>query len=190
VEPQFSDKEVVAIKKLAEKILAVNLEKPVDPVVKKVLTTPAPVAKKIQTVKPQAKKVEAKVAPKQPQAQAQPQAPKKPGRPKKDSNGEIDYENMERGVPFTDTDGQVYKVVDNPNYTGEKGTRSWTRLKITNQVRNPNARPMPTGTNLEAVMMAKSHEAVNNIGNANQVNPSTTISANQLVTAAALSMKE
>jgi hypothetical protein len=167
-ESQFNDKEVFALKKVAEKILLSMGEKPVDPVVKKVQTTPVkptvPTVRKIQTT---VKKPGGSTPPKKPPTQAPPAAsaaakPKKPLKPKKDADGEVDYEAIPSGTVFTDTDGQLYRFLDNPNFNPENPrSKPRTKMKVTTQVKTPGSIPMPSPSQMSGITAAQSMEAVN-----------------------------
>ena len=163
VESPFNEREILVLKKIIEKVLLAQGEKPVDPVVKKVPTQPVtPQVKTIKTNKPPTPgKPPAKKPPQTPPAAAAAKppknAPKKPFKPKVNPNGELDYDNIPTGEMFKDKDGQFYKYVPHPQ---EDNTR--IKIKVTGQVRNPQALPMPSSKQqMEAISHSQATASIN-----------------------------
>src|SRR5688572_22300763 len=167
VESPFTDKEIMALKAVAGKVLLSQGEKPVDPVVKKIQTTPpAPTGPQVKTLKtgnkpkaqPEQRKQAAPAAPpapagKPPGKKPPPPAPAKRKflRPERDDEGKIDYYALPMETPFEDTDGQIYKMIPHPDEDNRRIKR-----KITGQVKAVDAIPMPmTKHQIEAVSAAQ-----------------------------------
>lgn len=173
---QFTDNEVVALKKLAGFALAKMGELPNDPVVKKVEAPKTPTVKKV-AAQPQTdlRGKPAPAAPTKPTPGPGKTVAGKKGKPPKvkpGANGAIDYGSIPSKTPFTDTDGNIYKFVDNPNYDPErKGSKPRTKLKVTNQVRATGAFPTPNKQQMEALSQQQSIDTVNNGSSASASSP-------------------
>lgn len=203
VQLPFSEKEIFVLKKLIEKAIPVFFNgeiAPEPPVVKKVQTSatapaPAPAApaiKRVQTQshKPVPKKVvapTAKAPPKPapaPAKMAPAEGPKKPLRVKKGADGDYDYDSIPTDQVFKDPkDNQLYKYVPHPQEDNRRIKR-----KVTNQVRNVGAIPMPTQQQQSMISQQKSMESVDLGSSANSIFPDDKFGGDVLVAAAAKAM--
>jgi hypothetical protein len=176
IESVFTPNEVMALKKLAGFTLAKMGEPVSEPVVKTVSAPVAPQVRKVQSQLPP-KQVAKPVAPKAPAAKAskpaaKPGAKKTPARVSKSSDGKPDYSKMPNGEVFKDVDGQLYKMVDNPNFDPDrKGSKPRTKLKVTNQVRGQGAFPTPTREQMSAITAAQSQDTINVGASASATSP-------------------
>jgi hypothetical protein len=166
VESPFTPNEVTALKKLAGFALAKMGELPAEPQVKMVEAPKTPTLRKIQAQQQQPAPRTAPPAPSKPQPGPGKTATagkgKKPPKAKPGADGTVNYDSIPSKTPFTDTDGQIYKFVDNPNYDPDKkGSKPRTKLKVTNQVRGVGAMPTPNKAQMEAITASQSMEAVN-----------------------------
>jgi hypothetical protein len=179
VEPQFTENEVRALKKLAGFALAKMGELPAEPVVKTVAAQPpTPTVRKVAAQPPaQPKRVQADTA--KPKAAPAPAGPvakagkTKAPRVKKDAAGEPDYDSVPSGTPFKDVDGTMCKFVDNPNYDpGREGSRPRTKLKIQGQVRAVSGGfPPPTKDQLTMLSQVQAMETIGSGTSASATSP-------------------
>lgn len=154
---QFTENEVKALKQLAARALQLAGERAAEPVVK---TVSAPVAPQVKTVastrpvvKPAIQQKSKKPAPPQSKPKKQQQ---KQAQPKK-----VDYDKVPSGEVFTDLDGQQYRFVDNPKYDPSiQGSKPRTKCKVTNQVRDTQAIPMPSREGMSAITADQAARAV------------------------------
>jgi hypothetical protein len=176
------------LKALVAKAIAMGMvSTPIaEPSVRKVS---APVTKE-----PTVRKVQTQPAPKQYQPkQVQTPVKKRPLRPRKDENGEIDLEAIPSGEVFKDVDGQLYKLVDNPNFNPDNPkSKPRTKIKVTTQVKTPGSIPMPSVSQMPGITSAQSMDTVNAGISASANSPfgSDPVSASAMVVAAAKSMSE
>lgn len=160
VELPFTDKQIQALKSLADRALQIAGERVAEPVVKPVAAPPTPAVRTVATKpKPAPKPVASKPQQKKPAAKPQGKKPvpgKKPAKPQ-----EMDYDSIPSGEVFTDTDGAQYKFVDNRNFDPSiEGSKPRVKIKVTNQVRDVQAIPMPSKGAMEAITANQAAEAV------------------------------
>ena len=167
---QFNDKEVLVIKKLVEKVLASQGERPTEPAVRKVQAQApqAPTVRKVPT-EPAAKPKPAKppVKPKAPKPA--PAASGKPRilRPRATPDGAVNYDAIPTGEVFRDPlDKMLYKFVPHPTEDNRR-----VKMNVTNQVRNAAALPMPMPSQMTAISAAQSMETANSGQSANTLFP-------------------
>lgn len=142
VELPFSEKEIDVLKQLVGKLLAQRGESATEPQVKRIQNeAPKPTVKKLKNDSPAKRTPKAQQAPAPAPTPVAPLPPKvpRPKRVKPNAEGQIDYDAIETGVPFKDVDNQIYKFVPHPTEDNQR-----VKLKVTGQVRNPNARPFPS----------------------------------------------
>lgn len=164
VQSPFTENEVLALKKLAEKLLGMTKDEPAKPAIK---LTQAPA----EPLQPKLKKV-ASVQPKAPQKAPAPapQAPPKPVKGEKKlpkvkvaEDGSVDYDRVPSNVHFTDTDGLVYQFKDNPHFDPDKpGSKPRAKVKVSTQVKGDglNRLPFPDRHSMEAITMTQSSATV------------------------------
>lgn len=205
--PQFNDREVVALKKVAEKVLASMGERPADPVVKMQAAPAVPTVKKVAaSAPPKAPKTPVPPAPKAPAG--------KTGKPKtksqlpKTASGQIDYAKIPSGEVFTDVDGQNYRFIDNRSFDPDrtydalvakgvppelaKAQASHPRIKSKVAGRRKGVVPMPDKRQMEMITAAQANETTNVGGSASATSPFGGDGATQstYATAAALSLRQ
>jgi hypothetical protein len=200
----FDEREVKALKLLASKLVAMGEEeaKP-EPVVKKVSAPTTPVVKKVGAppAPPQPKPT-----PKSPQktnAKPAPVSAKKSGQASKG----VDEDRVADGEEFVDASGRTCRMVpnpilnpDHPSYDPDVfnpespayNPKAKRRVKIVvaRQVKNNQARPMPSPQEMAGISMAQSVNAVNQGVSASASSPfgADDASPNLFVAAAAKSM--
>src|SRR5579859_994322 len=182
VQSPFTDNEILALKKLAEKLLTMNKEEPPKPVSKlsaapaekakpkkvaapaPAIPKPKPVAKKAPPVAPTPPKRQA-APPTQPIGkQAAPGGKKKPPRVKRDEDGNVDYDRVPSNLPFKDVDGATYIFRDNPNFDPDKpGSKPRAKMKMTTQAQGGDIKrlPFPSKHEMEAISYSQSERTVN-----------------------------
>jgi hypothetical protein len=159
IELPFNEKEIQALKRLAGRALEMAGERAAEPVVRPVTAPPVPTVRTVASKpKPQPRPVASKPQPKKPAAKV---PPKKPAPSKKPAKGELDYDAIPSGEVFTDADGAQYKFVDNRNYDPSiEGSKARVKIKVTNQVRDIQAIPMPQGEAMSAITANQAAQSV------------------------------
>lgn len=163
VEPPFSEKEIDVLKALVSKLLIQRGESPSEPQVKRIQNeAPAPQVRKLRNNEAPAAQQPRPSKKPAPQAQAkqqseQPAAPKvsRPKLVKPNADGVIDYDAIETGVVFRDQDRQLYKFVPHPDEDNRR-----VKIKVTGQVRNPAAKPMPLGDQMSMISEIQARETL------------------------------
>lgn len=187
----LTEKQAVALVKLADKAISMMGEPTVEPTVKKVQTAPTPMVKKVKTSAP------APVAKKPASAPAKP----KPKAPPKAADGKPDYDSVPTGEVFRDVDGHHYKFVENRNYdpsaplmdaAGKPNpyAKQRTKLKVTKQVQNNSGMPVLSREQLQSVTAAQSLDSVALGRNANEIFPDSQGGQDVFVMAAAAQLRE
>jgi hypothetical protein len=168
VESPFSEKETMALKKLAAVALRQMGELPTEPVVKKVEAPTGPRVRRVEA--PASAKKPAAPAPTQPKA-SKPQAPAAPSAPAKgkkgaappvpmNNDGTPNYEAVPSRQPFTDVDGTVCKMIDNPRFDPtNEGSKPRTKMKVTNQVRGAGGGHPPPASKAQWEMITQAQSA-------------------------------
>ena len=138
VSSQFSEQEVLALRKLAERLLTAQGGSP----------TPEPQVRKVSAPAPMAKRVEAKPA-------LSGKAAAKPL--KKKTAAKVDYDSIETGKVFVDPrDNAEYKFVPHPEKDGQR-----IKLKVSGQVNNKSRQiPMPTPDQLTSISAVQAADSV------------------------------
>ena len=167
VENPFSEKETMALKKLAAVALRQMGELPSEPVVKKVETPAGPRVRKVGA--PAAASKPAAPAPTQPKASkppapAAPPAQGKGGKkalpsvPMKD--GQPDYDAIPSKQPFVDVDGTVCRMIDNPRFDPSvEGSKPRTKMKASSQVRAAGGGHPPPSSKAQWEMITQAQSA-------------------------------
>lgn len=189
--PLFNDREVLVLKKIIERVLLQNGERPVEPVVKPLTKQQpppkaTPVVKKLGTQQPKAKQpVPPAPAPVQPKVPAAKAGQKKPLQVKKKTDGTFDYDAVPLEQVFRDPkDNRLYKFVPHPQEDNRR-----VKMNVTNQVRTPGAIPMPSPHAMTGISERQSQEALNLGGQANNsVFPDEGASQSVMIHAAAASL--
>jgi len=186
---QFSDKEVVILKKLAEVAeREYGAGKPAEPAVRKVQAAPAPapVARKVQTVpapkpapapKPEAKPAPAPKKPEPPKPAAAAAPAKKKGvgdKPRilkpKVVNGVVNYEAIPTGEIFRDPeDNRLYKFVQSGAAPNDPKVRF--KRAVSGQAKTAGMIPMPSQHQQQQISQTQAVEAADLGGSANTIFP-------------------
>lgn len=200
VELPFTDREILALKKLVEKMVAAGAVA-AEPVVKKVPAPPTPKVNKVGAPKPPTAPPTA--TPSVPVPPPAPEAAKKRGRPAKGTmkisalpGQKINYHAtnpdgsfiIPSGQPFEDVDGQIYRFVDNRSFDPERTEErmraqgatdeevqrfaSHPRIKSKVTKRGSNAtKPMPDRQMMEGISAAQSTATLNSGTSASASSP-------------------